>query len=75
MPDIGEYRGEGEATEMWTGELWVPMPFIRESTAMAYGYTKNIEEMKADGRWDAFLDYAYRKFNPLAEKSDAPEEA
>ena len=65
-PSVGDYRGGGEATEIWTGEAWIPAPFARESTAMYYGYTKNIEAMKADGRWDAFTDWAARK---LAEAS------
>lgn len=61
MTQLGDYRGEGEATEIWNGESWLPTPFARESTAFYYGYTKNIEEMKADGRWDAFVDWAAKK--------------
>lgn len=57
-PARGDYRGEGEATEVWNGSAWLRIPFARESTAHYYGYTKNIEAMKADGRWDAYLAWA-----------------
>lgn len=54
-PKAGDYRGEGESTEMFVDGAWYRAPFIRESTAHYYGYEANIREMKADGRWDKYL--------------------
>lgn len=57
-PARGDYRGEGEKTDVWNGSAWLPIPFARESTAHYYGYTANIRVMKEDGRWDAYLKWA-----------------
>lgn len=51
----GDFRGQGEATEVWTGEAWVSYPFGRELEFSRF--PANRRAMDADGRLAALTEY------------------
>lgn len=54
-PHTGEFRGEEEATEVWTGEGWMSYPFAREAEFSIF--PANRRAMETDGRWARYLAY------------------